>query len=117
MNLVFVDAEKCFDQLWLKDCLITLWEKGMIERDILMLYKMNQKAKVIIDTPAGITDEFEIQEIVKQGTVWGPKLCCAQTDDINQYGHQNTSIGTTTLNSRIFVDDMAGMGRQQTRPN
>ena len=33
-SVVFVDAEKCFDNLWLKDCLISLWEKGMSAKDI-----------------------------------------------------------------------------------
>ena len=63
-----------------------------------------------MDTPVGVTDTFEVQEIVKQGTVWGPKLCCGQTDDINRYGRLETMMSTVPINCRVFVDDMAALG-------
>ena len=111
INVVFVDAEKCFDKLWLKSCLISLWEKGMKASEVKMLYLMNRKAKIVVETPIGRTEEFSVDEIVKQGTVWGPKLCCSQTDEINKYGSMITTMGTTKTDCRIFVDDMAGIGR------
>ena len=30
----FADAYKCFDKLWLKDCLVELWRAGMREREV-----------------------------------------------------------------------------------
>ena len=29
----FADAYKCFDKLWLKDCLVEMWRAGMRERE------------------------------------------------------------------------------------
>ena len=101
--VTFVDAEKCFDKLWLKDCLISLWEKGMKATDIRMIYMMNKKAKVKVNTPSGLTSEFAVEEIVKQGTILGPKLCCRQTDDINRYGKMITTMGNINIDCSIFV--------------
>ena len=43
---------------------------------------MNERAVFRVSTPAGLTKEVEVKEIVKQGTVFGPKLCCASTGKI-----------------------------------
>ena len=43
----YADAYKCFDRLWLKDCLIELWKAGMREREVLMIYKINEMANIV----------------------------------------------------------------------
>ena len=48
-NCYFADAYKCFDKLWLKDCL--LWRAGMREREVYMLYDMNKESNIAIETP------------------------------------------------------------------
>ena len=75
----FADAYKCFDKLWLKDCLVELWRAGIREREVYMLYKMNKESHIVIETPVGITDSITVHEIVKQGTIFGPKLCSVAT--------------------------------------
>ena len=72
---LFADAVKCFDNLWLQDCLVDLCNLGMREREIAMIYQMNKKIKVVIDTPVGRTGEFTANNIVKQGSVCATKLC------------------------------------------
>ena len=47
--LFFTDAEKCFDKLWLKDCLIDMEEIGYNRNNIKILYKMNKKAEIIVE--------------------------------------------------------------------
>ena len=63
--LFFADAEKCFDKLWLKDCLIDMEEIGYNRNDIKILYEMNKKAEIIVDTTVGQTESISIKEIVK----------------------------------------------------
>ena len=58
--LIFADAEKCFDKLWLEDCLINIQELGT--REIATVYKMNQMIKITIDTPVGRTQEFLVNK-------------------------------------------------------
>ena len=40
----FADAYKCFDNLWLKDCLVEMWRAGMSEKEIMLIYELNRKA-------------------------------------------------------------------------
>ena len=81
--LFFADAVKCFDKLWLKDCLIELKTLGYKHNDLKILYEMNKRSIVTINTPFGETGNIEIEEIVKQGTTYGPVMCCAATTRVN----------------------------------
>ena len=83
LYLFFGDLVKCFDKLWLKDCLVDLHSAGAREREVKILYLLNKSATAKIITPVGITNEISISETVKQGTVFAPKLCCASTGKLN----------------------------------
>ena len=74
--LFFADTEKCFDKLWLEDCLIDMEEIGYSRNDIKILYKMNKKAEIIVDTTVGQTEGISINKIVKQGSIFGPIMLC-----------------------------------------
>ena len=112
--LVFGDAEKCFDKLWLKDCIIELYKTGMKQQDVVMVYLMNEKATVTVRTPIGDAKEFETREIVKQGTVWGPEMCCLETDSINRIGEgKGTRIGRETIGVLGYVDDLVTAGNAE----
>ena len=54
--LTFYDIEKCFDSLWLEDCLNSLWDLGVRDDVLCLIYLMNIKATVTIKTPFGDTD-------------------------------------------------------------
>ena len=54
--LFFADAFKCFDKLRLKDCLIELKILGNKNNELKMLYEMNKRNKVTINTPFGETE-------------------------------------------------------------
>ena len=84
------DTYKCFDKLWLKYCLVELWRAGMRERKVYILYEMNKESNSVI---VGMTDSITVHEIMKQGTIFGPKLCSVATEKINGIGkkHQHTS--------------------------
>ena len=78
-------------------------------QDIGMLYRMNEEAKIKIRTPLGETDEFKCHEIVKQGTIWGPEMCCIETDSINRLGERNDSnVGKIAVGILGYVDDILG---------
>ena len=109
--IFFADLVKCFDRLWLKDCVVDLHECGMRERDAFMVYRLNEKANFRVDTPNGITKEIKVKEIVKQGTVYGPKLCCASTGKINEnLDKQETIYPSVSLQAVTFMDDIFSGG-------
>ena len=41
---------------------------------------MNKKGKAIIKTPLGNAGPITANEIVRQGTIMGPKLCCINSE-------------------------------------
>ena len=65
--ILFADAEKCFDGLWLSDACNELGKIGFPEEDEL-IRKMNSKAIVTFDTPVGFTNRITLHNIVMQGT-------------------------------------------------
>jgi len=117
--LVLTDAYKCFDRLWLKDCLVDMYEAGAREKEIAYIYRLNRQCEIIINTPVGETNPIEIGEIVKQGTVLEPQMCCASTLKVKKLGptiltslSPNLHIGGLT-----YVDDIAGMGSERVAEN
>ena len=74
--LTFYDVEKCFDSLWLEDCINCLWDPDVKDDILCLIYLMNIKATVTIKTPLGDTDPLFLSNFVKQGTVLGP--ACTQ---------------------------------------
>ena len=36
-----------------------------------------------METPSGDTDEINVKNIVKQGTIYCPQLCCVSTCQVN----------------------------------
>ena len=112
LYVLFADLEKCFDKLWLKDCLKELVEAGMPVAEAVYIYKMNSKVKVTVETPVGKTGEFELNEIVRQGTVSAVDMCGVSTDKINRIKGWEPPITASEIDIRhpMYVDDMIGLG-------
>ena len=75
--ITFYDIEKCFDSLWLEDCVNSLWENG-IKNDLLsLIYFLNTKAHIVVKTPFGQCEPFICSIVVTQSTVLGlvPNNC------------------------------------------
>ena len=104
--LTFYDIEKCFDSLWLEDCMNSLWENGVKDDTLSLIYYLNEKANVVVKTPFGDTDPISFMNIVKQGTVLGPVLNNVSLDRVckESYSHH---LGSVEIRSLEFVDDIA----------
>ena len=107
------DFEQAFDSLWLEDCILSLQKLG-IEKDYLQLiYNINRKATVTVQTPFGETSSFDTDPIVKQGTVLGPVLCSSST---GEYSEKNVGVcmGTINIPSLLYVDDIIDLTSSST---
>ena len=58
----FYDIEKCFDSLWLEDCINSLWENGVLY----LIYLLNKKASITVKTPLGNASLFVIKNFVNK---------------------------------------------------
>ena len=112
LYILFSDVEKCFDNLWLRDCIIELVRCGTPIEEAMYIFKMNSNVEATIRTPVGEAEEIKLTEIVRQGTVGGNKLCIVSTDRINRMGSYLEEEGIRYL---IFVDDKLGAGSVETR--
>ena len=104
--LTFYDIEKCFDSLWLEDCINSLYENGVKDDILDLIYRLNQRAEIVVRTPFGDIDPFVVNNLVRQGTVLGPILNNCSLDQICKEGksYQNGNIQLKPLE---FVNDIA----------
>ena len=80
VDLVIVDYRQCFDSLWLEECCNDLFEAGVNDDQIALIYKMNSKNQVAVKTPFGVSERKTVERIVLQGEVFGPLLCSVTID-------------------------------------
>ena len=116
LYMYYGDLEKCFDKLWLRDSIIEVWKAGVPAREVMLIYKMNEEANIVVDTPFGRTEKVRLREVVRQGTIWGPTLCAVATEKINSIGEKVSTLysESTNIESLIFVDDICGAGSRET---
>ena len=58
LYILFADIEKCYDNLWLKDCIVELSRSEVPIQELIYIYKMNQVVKATVVTPVGKTEEI-----------------------------------------------------------
>ena len=110
--LTFYDIEKCFDSLWVEDCINSLWDLGVKDDILYLIYLMNIKATVTIKTQFGDTDPLFLSNFVKQRTVLGPVLnnCSLNKLFTDSIGYNFESV---QIKSMEFVDDLADLNRDK----
>ena len=115
-TVIFADAYKCFDKLNLKNCIIDLYTM-VGAKEAMDIYRLNRIGNATISTPIGNATistpignvgPVKANEIVRQGTIIGPKLCCINTDKINNIGRKCiTNIGPNIrVDMLTYVDDI-----------
>ena len=55
-----------------------LWDVG------LLIAKLDEKTKVVVKTPCGVTDQFDLEKTVLQGSVFAPIKCSVQVDTLGR---------------------------------
>ena len=79
-DITIYDIEKCFDALWVQECVNTLFECGLTNDKLVLLYEETKNAKIAIKTSLGITERKNIENVIMQGTVFGSIICTAVID-------------------------------------
>ena len=125
VDIGLCDISKCFDSLWLKECLNDLYENGLTNSNLNLLYEGNKECFLAIKTPNGSTKRIEMKELVMQGSVWGPLCCTATMDKIGKKAYKSGSPlynykGLVSIPPLGMVDDeltMAECGTASTLTN
>ena len=80
IDIAIMDYRQCFDSLWIEECMNDLWEAGITDDKLSLIYKMNEKTNVKVKTPFGLTKSQEVHKVVMQGETFGPLCCSVQVD-------------------------------------
>jgi len=112
MYIQFYDIVKCFDKLWLKDVMYDLGNNGATGKMYRIIYLLNNRTRIIIKTPYGNTEEYDIGELVRQGSVLGAVISANSLETVtkdSEYGLTETTMGTLQIYPLCFLDDIAAL--------
>ena len=114
IDILIYDVAKCFDEVWPADTINVLYDLGVKNRNLNILYEGTKKSYIAINTPSGQTERFEVEELVAQGSTWGPLMTSASVDTIGkeaQESGKNCYVYKDSLKvpPLSFVDDIASI--------
>ena len=77
-----------FDSMVLKESISDLFDSGIQDDTVTLLYEANGNAKVRVKTPSGLSVEIIFDEthghMVLQGDTWGPPMAANQVDSFGK---------------------------------
>ena len=111
VDIQIFDVEKCFDALWVEECINDVYDAGLVNDKLALLYLENQNANIAIKTQEGKSSRINIKNIIMQGTVWGSLLCTASMDKLGQMIYRSNDLvykykGAIDIPSLGMVDDI-----------
>jgi hypothetical protein len=92
IDVQLFDAYKCFDKLWLQECINDIYDAGFQSDKLPLLVKENANAKVAVKVRGGITKRINISNVVMQGTVWGSALCTSTMDKLAKSAYEKPEM-------------------------
>ena len=117
IDIQIYDLIQAFDRLWLEDCLNDVYDAlGDNKKDdkLALLYDINKKNKVAVNTAIGQTERIEVEKIVTQGGTWGSLLCSNHIDSLGRNcrdsgQHMYTYKNQVQVLPLAMVDDLVGV--------
>ena len=108
------NVEKCFDTLWLHEIINCLFEAGLQNDKLPLLFLENNTAQVAVKTSGGISKRVNIHNIIMQGSVWGSICCVVLMDKLGQLAYDNPDLlyyykGLVATPPLQMVDDILGI--------
>ena len=112
IDIQVFDVEKCFDALWLQECINDIYEAGLDNDKLPLLFLENQNAQVGVKTSLGVSKRVEIKNIVMQGSVWGGLMCTTTMDQLAQMVYLKEDLlykykGFVSVPPVCMVDDVS----------
>ena len=86
------DVEKCFDSLWLHEVINCLYEAGMCNDKLPLLFLENTTARVAVKSARGISNRESIMNIIMQGSIFGSMCCVVLMDKLGQQVYSNPDM-------------------------
>ena len=74
VDIQIFDYRQCFDSLCLQECINDMYDSGVKDDQLSLLYNVNTQVKVAVKTPVGKSKRESIYNVITQGDVFGPIL-------------------------------------------
>ena len=125
ISISIYDSRQCFDSLCQEHIFNDLFEAGMNNDRLSLLWQINQENNMAVKTPQGISQRKQIKKIVCAGDPWGTTQCSLHMDDIAK-GSLEPSLepykykGEVEISALTMVDDIITIsesGHKSTRMN
>ena len=86
------DVRKCYDNLWLHECINDIWDAGLQNDKLNLLFLANESAQIAIKTSSGTTERIAINNTIMQGTVWAGLFCTCTMDKLGKEAYANPEL-------------------------
>ena len=111
VDIQILDYKQCFDAMWLEETLNDLYEAGVNDDQLAILYEANKTVDVAVKTPHGLTAREAIKKIIMQGDVFGPIQCSVTVDTYGKEAlaedkHQYIYKGCVKVPPLAMIDDL-----------
>ena len=116
VDIQSIDIRKCFDEMWFEDTHNDIYDVKVTDDKFALIAKLDETANVIVKTPCGPTEEFNLNRLIMQGSVFGPIKATTQIDtlgrDCRDY-NQGLFLYKNVLSivPLSFIDDCLGFSR------
>ena len=80
----FYDYSQMFDSINLQDAISDIYDTGLDNDTLDLIYKSNSEVSMAVKTPHGLTDRQVIRDTVLQGDKFGSLLASVMVDKIGQ---------------------------------
>ena len=87
-----------FDSINLQQAVSDIYEAGLNDDNLPLVYQANKEIFMAVNTPGGLSERQRIEDSVLQGDTWGSLLASVQVDSIGQecaeagYGYNYKNI-------------------------
>ena len=115
VTLQIFDFKQMFDSMKLKEAISDLYDSGMKNDSLSLLYDSNININVKVKTPGGLTAGKSFKEIVLQGDTWGPLMASNQVDTFGKIileekpSYLYKYKGYVPVGVLGMIDDVAGI--------
>ena len=80
VTIQIYDYKQMFDSMNLQEAVSDLFDSGVKDNTLALLYEANKNINVKVKTPSGLSAETYFEQLVLQGDTWGPIMAANQVD-------------------------------------
>ena len=115
VTLQIYDYKQMFDAIGLEEALSDVYDVGVKDDNLPLIYEANKEIWMAVNTPNGLTERKKLKNVVLQGDTFGSILASVQVDsiakDVEKAGYGYMYKEVLPISMLALVDDMIGVSK------